>query len=156
METMRTLSQSEKEEIMAEMQSFDEPMPAVGIFWYDLEEHDLFGVLKKELTPKKIEEAAEKGLPFINYDTLHYNVWQKQHFRALANHEPTKFSGDYAQVPRGRVSWNIDKFIVLVGSWAQDIEDELTKLLKQYFALPYFEFRYDDHWDLGHTCPDNL
>ena len=35
---MTTLSHSEKEAIMADMKSFDEPMPAVGIFWYDPEE----------------------------------------------------------------------------------------------------------------------
>ena len=44
--------------MMADMKSFDEPMPAVGIFWYDPEEHDFFGVYKKELTPKMVEEAA--------------------------------------------------------------------------------------------------
>ncbi|MCR4665206.1 MAG: hypothetical protein K5660_07555, partial [Paludibacteraceae bacterium] len=64
---MTTLSQSEKKAIMADMKSFDEPMPAVGIFWYDTEEHDFFGVYKKELTPKMVEEAADKGLPYINY-----------------------------------------------------------------------------------------
>ena len=42
---------------------FDEPLPAVGIFWYDPEAQDLFGVYKKELTPRMIEDAAEKGLP---------------------------------------------------------------------------------------------
>ena len=134
---MTTLSHSEKESIMADMKSFDEPMPAVGIFWYDQTEHDFFGVYKKELTPKMVEEAAEKGLPFIN-------------------HEPTKFSGDYTQVPRGRVAWNIDKFIVFVGQWAKDREEELTELIEKYFALPYFEFRYDEHWDLGHGWSGDL
>ena len=57
---MTTLSHKEKEAIMKDMKSFDEPMPAVGIFWYDPEEHDFFGVYKKELTPKMVEEAAEK------------------------------------------------------------------------------------------------
>ena len=147
---MTTLSHSEKERIMADMKSFDEPMPAVGIFWYDPDEHDFFGVYKKELTPKMVEEAAEKGLPFINYQTLHRQIWQKQYFRALAKHEPTKFTGDYTQVPRGRVAWNIDKFIVFVGQRAKDKEEELTALIEKYFALPYFEFRYDEHWDLGH------
>lgn len=54
---MTTLSHKEKEAIMKDMKSFDEPMPAVGIFWYDAEEHDFFGVYKKELTPKMVEEA---------------------------------------------------------------------------------------------------
>lgn len=50
----------------------------------------------------------------------------------------------------GRVAWNIDKFIVLVGHWAEPILDELTELIEQEFSLPYFEFVYDSHWDLGH------
>jgi len=153
---MTTLSHSEKEAIMKDMKSFDEPMPAVGIFWYDPEEHDFFGVYKKELTPKMVEEAATKGLPYINYQTLHRTIWQKQYFRALAKHEPTKFSGDYTQVPRGRVSWAVDHFVVFVGQWAKDIEAELTALLEKYFALPYFEFRYDEHWDLGHGWSGDL
>ena len=132
------------------MRDCDEPMPAVGIFWYDPEEHDLFGVYKKELTPRMIEDAAEKGLPFINYQTLHRQIWQKQYLHALAHHEPTKFTGEYAQVPRGRVCWCVDRFVVLVGSWAKDIEDELTTLVNKYFALPCCEFKYDEHWDLGH------
>ena len=124
---MTTLTKSEKEAIMADMKSFDEPMPAVGIFWYDPEEHDFFGVYKKELTPKMVEDAADKGLKVINLD------------------EP-----DHNQLTRGRVSWSVDHFVVFVGQWAKDIEDELTALLEKYFALPYFEFRYDEHWDLGH------
>ena len=124
---MTTLTKSEKEAIMADMKSFDEPMPAVGIFWYDPEEHDFFGVYKKELTPKMVEDAADKGIKVINLD------------------EP-----DHSQLTRGRVSWSVDHFVVFVGQWAKDIEDELTALLEKYFALPYFEFRYDEHWDLGH------
>ena len=64
--------------------------------------------------------------------------------------KPTKFTGDYTQIPRGRVAWNIDKFIVLVGKWAEENQEELTALINRYFALPYFEFVYDEHWDLGH------
>lgn len=131
---MTTLTHSEKEAIMKDMKSFDEPMPAVGIFWYDPEEHDFFGVYKKELTPKMVEDAAEKGLPYINYQTLHRQI----------------------QVPRGRVAWAVDHFVVLVGQWAKDIEEELTALLEKYFALPYFEFRYDEHWDLGHGWSGDL
>ena len=135
---------------MADMKAFDEEMPSIGIFWYDPKDHSLFGVGKKELTPKMVEEAANKGLPFINYFTLHRQVWAKEYFRAQAKHLETKFKGDYTQVPRGRVAWNIDKFIVLVGRWAEPIKDELTQLIEDTFHLPYFEFVYDNHWDLGH------
>ena len=44
----------------------------------------------------------------------------------------------------------IDKFIVLVGLWAEPIQEELTELIEKEFSLPYFEFVYDEHWDLGH------
>ena len=74
----------------------------------------------------------------------------KEYFRAQAKNEKTKFTGDYTQVPRGRVTWNIKKFIVLVGHWAEPIFNELTELVEQEFSFPYFEFVYDHHWDLGH------
>lgn len=147
---MIQLSDQERQELMADMKSFDEQMPCVGIFWYDPKEKRFFGVHKKEITPREVEEAAEKGVPFINYPRLHRQIWAKEYFKAQAKHIKTKFTGDYTQVPRGRVAWNIDKFIVLVGHWAEPILDELTELVEKEFSLPYFEFVYDEHWDLGH------
>ena len=107
-------------------------------------------VRKQELTPKMVEEFADKGLPFINTPELHHEVWAKEYLRAEAKQEETKFTGDYTLVPRGRVAWNINKFIVLVGKWAKPIEDKLTELIEKEFSVPYFEFVYDYHWDLGH------
>ena len=112
---MTHLTDEEHDKQMADMKAFDEQMPCVGIFWYDPEDNSLFGVRKKEITPKMVEEAADKGLPFFNYPHLHRQVWAKEYFIAQAKHEETKFKGDYTQIPRGRVAWNIDKFIVLVG-----------------------------------------
>lgn len=147
---MTQLNKNERDAQMDAMKAFDEEMPSVGIFWYDASDHQFFGVRKKELTPKMVEEAADKGLPFINYPQLHRQVWAKEYFRAQASHQPTKFQGDYTQIPRGRVTWNINKFIVLVGHWAEEIQSELTTLIETTFHLPYFEFVYDEHWDLGH------
>lgn len=147
---MTKQSQQGHNAMMADMKSFDEPMPSVGIFWYDMQEKALWGVYKQEITPKMVEDAAEKGLPYINYPKLHRQVWQKEAFRALAENKPTKFKGDYTQIPRGRVAWEVNKFVVFVGQWAKDIETELSVLLEQEFALPYVELRYDEHWDLGH------
>ncbi len=147
---MTQLDKKEHDAQIADMSLFDEQMPCVGIFWYDKDSESLFGVCKTELTPKMVEEAADKGLPFINYPKLHRQIWAKEYFRAQAKHEETKFTGDYTQVPRGRVAWNIDKFIVLVGHWAEPIIDRLQDLIEKEFSLPYFEFVYDEHWDLGH------
>ena len=147
---MTQLSDEDHKQQMADMKAFDEQMPCIGIFWYDLTDNTLFGVCKQEVTPKMVEDAANEGLPFLNYPHLHRRVWVKEYFKAQAKHENTKFKGDYTQIPRGRVAWNIDKFIVLVGHWAEPIVDELTTLIEEEFSLPYFEFVYDEHWDLGH------
>ena len=147
---MTQLSTAEHEALMEDMRKFDEQMPCVGIFWYDPADKMLFGVRKQELTPKMVEDAADDGLPYINYPRLHRQVWAKEFFRARAKHEDTKFVGDYTQVPRGRVTWAVDKFVVFVGQWAKPIEEDLTELIEKEFSLPYFEFVYDYHWDIGH------
>ena len=120
---------------MAYMKSFDEEMLSIDIFWYDPQDHSLFGVGKKELTPREVEEARAKGVDVINYPLSTFN---------------SQLSTISAQAPYGRVAWNIDKFIVLVGHWAEPVQDELTQLIEDTFHLPYFEFVYDEHWDLGH------
>ena len=147
---MTQLNDNLHEAQMADMARFDGEMPQIGIFWYDPSDNTFFGVCRQELTPRMVEDAAEKGLPFINYPHLHRQVWAKEYFRAQAKHEDTKFKGDYTQVPRGSVAWNIDRFIVLVGHWAEPVKEQLTALIEQHFHLPYFEFIYDEHWDLGH------
>ena len=131
---MTQLSEKDHKAQMDDMKSFDEQMPCVGIFWYDPEEHSFFGVHKKELTPVMVEEARAKGIDVIDYPL------------STLNSQLSTIS----QVPRGRVAWNVNKFIVLVGKWAEPIQDELSELLEQEFSLPCFEFVYDHHWDLGH------
>lgn len=77
--------------MMNDMRSFDEPMPSVGVFRYNPNEHDLFDINKKELTPKMIEAFKQQGIQIIDYPF------------------------DNKHTISGRVSWNIDKFIVFVG-----------------------------------------
>ena len=148
---MTQLNEEDRKAQMEDMKSFDEQMPCVGIFWYDPEAHNFFGVHKKELTPREIEEARAKGIDVINYPLSTFNS-QLSTFKSHCNATLSKreLSTKSEQVPRGRVAWNVNKFIVLVGKWAEPIQDELSALLEQEFSLPYFEFVYDHHWDLGH------
>lgn len=110
-------------------------LPSVGIFWYNPKEHAFFGVRKEELSPVRVEAAASDGLPFINYPELHRDVWNQLHL-----------PGEYESTPRGRVSWVIDKFVVLVGEWARPVEAELSLLVEKEFSLPCFEFVLDRHF----------
>ena len=111
--------------------------PSVGIFLYDSASHSLFGVRKQDVTPAQIETAACDGLPFIIYPETNEEVWQKE-----------KFACDYDRTPRGCVSWIVNRFVVLVGSWARPIEDELTTLLQAEFSLPTLELVFDEHWNV--------
>ena len=111
--------------------------PSIGIFWYDTEAHTLFGVHKEELSPSCRETAMREMMPFIVYPEQNREVWEREHF-----------PGDYDRTPRGRVSWIINKFVVLVGSWAIPIQEELTALLKQEFSLPSLDLVFDEHWDI--------
>ena len=129
---MTQLTDKERTAQMNDMRSFDEQMPCVGIFGYYPAAHSLIGMRKKEITPQLVEAAAEKGSPFISYPDM-----------------KGELSADGSRLA-GRVVWSIDKFIVQVGKWAEPIQEELTELLEKEFSLPYFEFVYDEHWDLGH------
>ena len=105
---------------------------------------------EKPISRKAAIEREESEVYFDFPECEQARAELKEFFRAQAKHLETKFKGDYTQIPRGRVAWTIDKFIVLVGKWAEPIQEELTALLEAEFSLPYFEFVYDEHWDLGH------
>ena len=123
---MTQLTDKERAAQMNNMRSFDEQMPCVGIFWNDPADHSFFGVRKKEITPQMVEAAAEKGSPFISYPEMQ-----------------GEWSADGSELT-GRLVWSVDKFIALVGKWAEPIQEELSELLEKEFSLPYFEFVYDE------------
>ena len=129
---MTQLTDKERTAQMNDMRSFDEQMPCVGIFWYDPADRSFFGVRKKEITPQMVEVVAEKGSPFISYPEMEGEL------------------SDDGSCMAGRVVWSIDKFNVIVGKWAEPIQEELSEMLEKEFSLPYFEFVYDEHWDRGH------
>lgn len=143
---MTKLSEKAHNAQMADMKAFDEQMPCVGIFWYDTKEHQFFGVHKKEPTPREVEEAAKNGIYNIEYSADTAEQTEDNKYLSTITSQLSTLS----VVPRGRVAWTIDKFIVLLGKWAEPIQEQLTELLEQEFSLPYFEFVYDEHWDLGH------
>ena len=60
---MTQLNDKERAAQMADMKSFDEEMPSIGIFWYAPEDHALFGVGKKEL--QLIEDTFH--LPYFEF-----------------------------------------------------------------------------------------
>ena len=141
--TIDIMSDKEIQQQMDAMRALDKPMPQVGIFWFDPNDRTFFGVRKQELTPKRIEEFAAKGVRTIDITTL------VPQFADTVRSRPLRESVERV-LHFGRVAWNINKFIVFVGQWAKPIEEELSEMIEKEFALPYFGLVYDEHWDLGH------
>lgn len=143
-------SKSNHDSLMNAMKSMAESdKPQVGIFWFDRDSFELFGVHKRdaELTP--IDSSGRRI-----FNKLHYQVWNKDKYRAKALGENyLRFSGDYTKTPRGRVNKEGDKFLVYVGSWINEPyakKEILTELIKEEFNLPEFDFVIDSHWEIGH------
>ena len=92
---MTQLDEKEHNAQMDDMKSFDEQMPCVGIFWYDPEDHTLFGVRKKELTQgadkpytvdgqiylqigDSIQKAdSEQTIRILNQNVCNGNGWER-------------------------------------------------------------------------------
>lgn len=130
--------------------------PYVGIFWYDTENNELFGVssvMTNEVNPyhSSLFDADVKTC-----NTLHYQFWKRNHFKGK---DKRFIKTDYTSVPRGRVfSLNDDdEFIVCVGSWINDYPEAKQEIIDE-FQLPKdkTEFKIDVHWELGHGWSDKL
>lgn len=129
--------------------------PDVGIFWYDPEEDELFGVVSVSVD----EAIAQQSSLFDNKIVktcrkLHYKVWQKEHFRG----KDSRFNGDWTQTPRGRVfALDDGTFVVMTGSWIRQYPQVMDYILDE-FQLPedQTKFKIDKHWDLGHGYTDRF
>jgi len=136
---------------------FSNDKPQVGIFWFDYIHKSLFGIKKDDADKYIGDDRAE------SIGKLHCDYWNKQHHKAV-NLNDTKSifykESNYTKIPKGRIFIKPDGSIfVAVGHWINGIiydkkwfdTNELRDLLIDEFNLPNnFEFKIDEHWDLGH------
>ncbi len=114
----------------------------VGIFWYDSESQELFGVRSADVNDVPFYYSNLFGSKVKTCRPLHYKVWQKEHFRG----KDERFNGDYTRVPRGRVFYVEDKgFIVIVGSWIDDFPEAKHEILTEFNLPSDTEFKKDRH-----------
>lgn len=136
-------------EVMAYNAQFAEE-PEVGIFWYDTENKELFGVHSVKLHEASTIESSSifNNVKARTCAKMHKNVWTKEAFRG----KDKRFSGDYTKIPRGRV-FEVENrgFVVCVGSWINDYPQAKKEILFE-FMLPEekTEFYVESHWELGH------
>ena len=138
-------------EIMANNNQFVDD-PCVGIFWYDPEEDDLFGIYSVLSEDTNYYESTMFGGMARTCRPLHYSIWQKECNRGRDKRFQTM---DYTKYPRGRVFEIKDKgFVVCVGSWIKQYPS-IKDLVLTEFQLPEdTEFLIDTHWELGHGWSD--
>ena len=147
---MQTLemSASERKDVIASMSdNFDsQNNPKVGIFWYNEESDELFGITAIDANELSFDDHGRKTL-----GTLHKTWWKKQHERAKTKNQLASiFMQDYTQIPRGRIFQRKDgTFELMCGSW---INEHIVELIKDEFNLRNvpMEVIVDTHWEIGH------
>jgi len=148
------MSEQEREAVMKTMSdNFEyQEEPKVGIFWYNDDTDELFGVSKIEASEIQF---SQNGLKTIK--TLHKAWWTKQNMRAKAKHLNTSvFMKDYTQFKRGRIFETKEGlFQLMCGSW---INEHIVNLVKEEFDLQDvpFEVKIDEHWEIGHGWPEDF
>ena len=137
-------------EIMAHNNQYVDD-PYVGIFWYDTENQELFGVYSVLAEDVDYYYSDAFGAKVKTCKPLHYALWQK---RANKNKD-SRFQAKYTDVPRGRV-FEVENqgFIVCVGKWINDYPEAKTEILYEFQLPNDTKFVIDSHWDLGHGWSD--
>lgn len=125
--------------------------PKVGIFWYNPDRNELFGVVKLTLDSPEVSTCS-RGL---TCKILHKQVWQKE-LRRLKYKEKQEntfpYIGRYEDKPRGRVFYKDGVFQITVGSWINDHENyRAIELIEKEFDITNedTEIVEDSHWDVG-------
>lgn len=99
--------------------------PKVGIFWYNPQRNELFGVVALSLNDQNVTSCPNGNFPYI---------------------------GAYENKPRGRVFYKDNKFLITVGSWINENENyKAIDLVEKEFDLTNedTEIVEDSHWDIG-------
>lgn len=138
-----------REQMIYNNQFVDDPY--VGIFWYDTESEDVFGVysiLADDAVPYMSEMF---GAMTRTCKPLHYAEWQ----RGVNKGRDPRFKASYTSVPRGRV-FEVDGrgFVVCVGHWIEKYPQAKQAILAEFQLPDDTEFLIDSHWDLGRGWSD--
>lgn len=140
--------------LLASMKLFEDAdfEPFVGIFWYDVNSDELFGVYKTMVSQLDFDSNGRKTYPI-----LHKDIWNKEAKKALYKKKSTKFKGDYTLIPRGRIfQYEDGHFEVMVGDWFK--QHNIKELIIDEFDLPEHQtdFIIDRHWNIGNGWSDEL
>ena len=125
--------------------------PYVGIFWYDSESEELFGVYSVLAEDVNWYYSDQFKANAKTCRPLHYALWQK----GVNKGKDPRYQQDYTSTPRGRV-FEVENrgFVVCVGHWINDYPEAKAEILDTFQLPNDTEFEIDSHWDLGRGWSD--
>lgn len=151
---IKSFSEEELDDAMRLMQSNrgkgDEPM--VGIFWYNPQQDELFGVRSHRISDyTKANSRSEFGS--ISCSEMHEDVWKKEYHRQkYKNNGIGPYKGAYEMVPRGRIFYNPDTevFTIAVGSWIKQYPKAVELIVDEFnLRNTTYTVKTAPHWDIG-------
>ena len=147
---IRTDNDNAAIEVMKDsMQYQNDPM--VGIFWYDVDNNELFGIKSTYAEDARWYNSVQFNTKIRTERMLHKTKWQKEFFRKADQ----RFFGDYTQIPRGRIfEFDSEGFKVYTGSWIDDYPHIKSMIIEEFQLPNNTEFVQDSHWDIGHGWSD--
>ena len=126
--------------------------PYLGIFWYDRNRKELFGVEKTPANSIDYYHSHTFGCNVKTINKLHETIWSKNFHRG----KDRRFNGDYKNTPRGRVYQIEDKFVVFTGDWIDKYPEAKEEILFEFDLPVDTEFRKDFHWNIGHGLSQEI
>jgi len=148
------MPEEKRNEIIEDMRKLDNNhSPQLGIFWYNPEADELFGV---NATDSDIIPFSANGRK--TYRKLHKDIWQREFHKATAKGKQPIFTGDYTQPPRGRIfQYEDGHFEIMVGDWIDEYPN-VVDLIMLEFDLPKDNTIVvkDSHWNIGHGWSDEI
>ena len=145
---IKELSGSERNEVMSAMSAFlnRQDDPKLGIFWYNEEKDELFGISSIYSDEAQFNLNGKKTVK-----TLHKSWWIKQREKLKARKQSLGiFAQDYTMIPRGRIfQFSDGHFELMCGKW---INDHIVEMVKDEFNLHgvTLSITIDEHWEIGH------
>lgn len=148
------VTSKDHEEIIAQMRSFEGANfePQLGIFWYDTCRNELFGVNKLDASSQQFDSNHRR-----TYPKLHKDIWRREEQKARFRNKPSKFIGDYTQVPRGRIfQYEDGHFEIMVGDWIDKYPSVIDLIIDEFDLPQDAEVVKDVHWNIGRGWSDEV
>lgn len=151
---VKNFTEEELKEAMRLMESNrgKDDEPKVGIFWYDPQTNELFGVRSHRVSDY-VKPNARSEFGCVSCSEMHEDVWKKEYNRQKFKHDGVgPYRGAYEMTPRGRIFYDpeTDVYTIAVGQWIEQYPQAVA-LVEEEFNLKdtCHEVKTAYHWDIG-------